>query len=189
MHRREVRTAVANKTPAETYFDAGIALNALSTRLGEKPYFYGSKPAVLDAVVFGHLAPVLFAPLPETRLRDIVALQPNLVQFVARIKKEYFPEDGGEWGPDLDAEEVNRFREDAAKREAAEQRDERVRRGEERAREVKAEARAKGDRADKVESEDEKRERHNWYFLGGSAAVFAAHLLLGSEIEVELGGE
>lgn len=201
--RRHVRDrfAAAGKTPAEAYFDAGIALAALATRLGDRArFFYGDRPSVLDAVVFGQLATVLLAPLPDAQLRAMVAAHPNLVQYVLRIRRDFFPDEGegagegagagapsrGSWGADLDADTVAAGRRAAAERRAAE---------------AQAKARPHGSSAGKPqsagadaadaaeESEDDRRIRHNWYFLYGAVAVFAGHILFGSEIELELGAD
>jgi metaxin len=194
MARRELRAAFAatRKTPQECYFDAGIAVAALSARLGStNKFFYGEKPAVLDAIVFGQLAAVLFVPLPDSQLRHMVASHANLVNFVMRIKNEYFPEDGaGGWGGELDAAEVARVRREGAEKRAAEQR------AQEMAKAVADDAQREG-RGDndpgnfdaEAEDEEAKRRRHNVYFIYGSVAVFVAHLLFGSEIEFDLGGE
>jgi Glutathione S-transferase, C-terminal domain len=177
--RRDLRASFAStkKTPQEAYFDAGIAVAALSARLGStNKFFYGDKPAVLDAIVFGQLASVLFVPLPDSQLRHMVASHANLVQFVIRIKNEFFPEDAERgWGGELDAAEQRQREEAAAAADAAQ----REGRGDNDAGNVDTDA----------EDEDTKRRRHNAYFIYGSVAVFVAHLLFGSEIEFDVGSE
>jgi Glutathione S-transferase, C-terminal domain/Outer mitochondrial membrane transport complex protein len=175
------------KSAAEAYFDAGIALAALATRLGERnKFFYGDKPSVLDAIVFGQLASCLMTPLPDAQLRSMIVAHGNLVQFVMRIKTELFPPDGEQgWGADLDADAVAEMRREAAISRAAEQRRELAREEAAKKRSVR-EASAAGSAE---ETEDERRIRHNWYFIYGTAAVFAGHLLFGNEIELELGGD
>lgn len=166
LKRRSIRKSLQDKTPEAMYFDAGIALAALSTRLGINKWFYGDeKPSVLDAVVYGYLAPVLYVPLPSTKLRSLVAKHENLVNFVSRLGKTYFaPQPGTSLLPgELDSEKVLR----EARKEAEEQ----ARRAEE----------TNGEH----QKEESEREQRNKWFLWGTAAVFAAHILLGNELEVE----
>lgn len=191
MARRIAWTAFEGrrKSPAELYFDAGIALAALSTRLGDqKKFFYGDRPSVLDAIVFGQLIAVLCAPLPDPQLKSMVVSHNNLVQFVKRIKCNFFPEGPGEgWGADLDAEAVAEMKREGAARRAAEQR----RRADSEAAAARENERrraeAKEGSQDVEEDEEARRSRYNQYFIYGSMAVFAAHLLFGSEIELEVG--
>nr|CAD7410231.1 unnamed protein product [Timema cristinae] len=68
-------------------------LNALSTHLGTQVFFLGGSPTSLDAVVFAHLAPLLKAPLPSVALQKHLNKCGNLVKFVERVIKEYFPGD------------------------------------------------------------------------------------------------
>jgi hypothetical protein len=189
--RRAMHSAfrATGKSPTEAYFDAGIALAALSTRLGDRSkYFYGDKPSVLDAVVFGQLAVVLFVPLPDGQLRAMVAAHANLVNFVRRIKEEFFPEDERRgWGGDLDPEEIAHARQAGADRRAAEQRRAEAEAGAARAAQMEGQGYDE-DKAPHDEADDEAvRRRHNAYFIYGSVAVFAAHLLFGSEIEFDIG--
>lgn len=179
------------KSAPEAYFDAGIALSALATRLGERQrYFYGEKPSVLDAIVFGQLSSVLFAPLPDAHLRSMIATHANLLQFVMRIKADFFPVDANSgWGADLNAQEIAALRRAAANRLAREQRQDAARVEAEKKQKAREAAQAAAERGDFQETAEERRTRHNWYFIYGSAAVFVAHLLLGNEIELELGSD
>jgi len=71
--------------------EAKECLNLLSTKLGDKPFFFGSKPSSLDALVFGYIAPLLKAPLPNAALQQHLKGCKNLAQFSARILDEHFP--------------------------------------------------------------------------------------------------
>jgi Glutathione S-transferase, C-terminal domain/Outer mitochondrial membrane transport complex protein len=195
LRRRAMHKAFfsSGKSPTEAYFDAGIALAALSTRLGDRnKYFYGDKPSVLDAVVFGQLAVVLFVPLPDGQLRAMVAAHTNLVNFVRRIKEECFPEDARlGWGGDLDADEIAQARRAGADRLAAEQRRAEAEAGAA-ARAAQRDGQARDDDGDTSKNHEELdddavRRRNNAYFIYASVAVFAAHLLFGNEIEFEIG--
>lgn len=184
--RRKMQKAFAmhGKSPAEVYFDAGIALAALATRLGERnKFFYGDKPSVLDAIVFGHLTSILLTPLPDAQLRMMIVAHSNLVQYVLRLKHEFFPQDDERgWGPDLDAEAVASIKRESAVRRATEQQ-----RAEEEATKRASRDGPGSASSGAEESEDERRIRHNWYFVYGTVAVFAGHLLFGNELEIELG--
>lgn len=65
----------------------------LSTKLGDKDYFYGQAPCSLDAVVFSHLAPLLKAPIPSAALQNHLKACPNLTRYVGRILQRYFLKD------------------------------------------------------------------------------------------------
>lgn len=165
LKRRGVKASLQGKRPDSLYFDASIALAALSTRLGDRnKFFYGDKPSVLDAIVFGYLATVLYVPLPSTELRSHIAKYSNLVGFVGRVQQLYFERDGERLVGELDGDFIVEER----RREALR-----------RAQETETEHRSS-------ESEED-RERRKWnnYFIWGSVAVFAAHVLLGHEIEFE----
>uniref|UniRef100_A0AC34RS89 Glutathione S-transferase n=1 Tax=Panagrolaimus sp. JU765 TaxID=591449 RepID=A0AC34RS89_9BILA len=68
-------------------------LSALSTLLGDKPYFFGNKPTSFDATAFGQLAQVFYTPQPVDDVINFAEkTTPNLKAFVERIKKQYWPE-------------------------------------------------------------------------------------------------
>lgn len=177
---------VNGKNPTELFFDAGIALAALSTRLGNRnKYFYGDTPSALDAIVFGQLLPVLVIPLRDSQLRSIVAAHTNLVQLVIRIRQEFFPHDPHQrWTVELDPDELARARKEDADRRAAQQR--RLDVDRETAEAARREARGEND-LELNEDDEARHQRHNKYFLYGTVAVFLAHLLFGNEIDFEIG--
>lgn len=76
---------------AQLMKDAKECLNLLSTKLGEKQFFFGDKPSVVDALAFGYLAPLLNAPLPTVVLQNHLKACRNLVMFCRRIQDAYFP--------------------------------------------------------------------------------------------------
>ncbi|PXF44786.1 Metaxin-1 [Gracilariopsis chorda] len=164
LNRRQVRRHLADRRPDSLYFDADIALAALSTRLGDRNrFFYGDEPSVLDAIVFGYLATVLYVPLPCTELRAQVAKFSNLVAFVARVQQQFFARDGDRLVGQLDNEQLlEECRRTAARR-----------------------AREQQDRETEVSEEETTRRKWNRYFVIASAAAFAAHVLLANEIEIE----
>ncbi|CAL8248964.1 unnamed protein product [Lota lota] len=80
----------------ELYGDAVECMNLLSQRLGSSKFFFGDSPSSLDAVVFGHLAPLLGAKLPSERLQRQLRSLDNLTHFCANVLLLYFPSDGRE---------------------------------------------------------------------------------------------
>ncbi|KAJ3598349.1 hypothetical protein NHX12_001859 [Muraenolepis orangiensis] len=80
----------------ELYHDAVECMNLLSQRLGSSKFFFGDSPSSLDAVVFGHLAPLLRAKLPNGKLQQQLKSLDNLTHFCSNILLLYFPSDGRE---------------------------------------------------------------------------------------------
>ncbi len=64
-------------------------LQALSTLLGEAPYFFGEKPSTLDACTYAFLASIIHAPIESPLKRDALKYQ-NLVALCERIDAAYF---------------------------------------------------------------------------------------------------
>ncbi len=70
---------------------ADDCLGALSQKLGDKQYFFGTQPSALDALAFSHLAPILRVPWPAAgAIVQSVKKYPNLERFVSRILNSYF---------------------------------------------------------------------------------------------------
>ena len=67
------------------------SIDALSELLGDKTYFMGDKPTGVDATAFGVLAATL-TPFFDTPLRRALIAHPNLVGFVDRMMKRYYPD-------------------------------------------------------------------------------------------------
>ncbi|MDD5578696.1 MAG: glutathione S-transferase C-terminal domain-containing protein [Methylobacter sp.] len=66
-------------------------INALADFLGDKPYFMGHQPSVLDATAFGFLANVMACPI-ESPVKDFALAQKNLNDYCQRMQAEFFPE-------------------------------------------------------------------------------------------------
>lgn len=62
----------------------------LSTRLGDRDFFYGQQPSTIDAIVYSYLAPLLKTPLPNPVLQNHLKACTNLVKYVSRISQRYF---------------------------------------------------------------------------------------------------
>lgn len=74
----------------QLYTEAEKCLKALSDRLGESEYFYGSRPSSFDAVVFAYLAPLVKVPFPNSTLANHIKGINNLTRYVARINQKIF---------------------------------------------------------------------------------------------------
>ncbi|XP_072346788.1 metaxin-1b [Scyliorhinus torazame] len=80
----------------EIYKEARECLTLLSQRLGSDKFFFGNSPSSLDAIVFGHLAPLLKAKLPNSKLQQHLRSLDNLCILCTSILGLYFPNDGSE---------------------------------------------------------------------------------------------
>nr|CAD7461091.1 unnamed protein product [Timema tahoe] len=111
-YKRDVQRLLKNKygSHAERSLASAMkCLNTLSIHLGAQKFFLGGSPTSLDAVVFAHLAPLLKAPLPSAALQMQLKKCINLVKFVERVIKEYFPGDIKVEGLKIPREEVDPF--------------------------------------------------------------------------------
>ncbi|XP_062888433.1 metaxin-1b isoform X2 [Mobula hypostoma] len=82
--------------PALIFKDARECLTLLSQRLGSNKFFFGDSPSSLDAIVFGHLAPLLKAKLPNGKLQQHLRSLDNLCSLCTSILGLYFPDDGSD---------------------------------------------------------------------------------------------
>lgn len=71
--------------------DAEKCLTALSVRLGEEKFFFGKSPTSLDAIVYSYIAPLVKVPFQQCALQNHLKACPNLMAFVSRISRAYFP--------------------------------------------------------------------------------------------------
>lgn len=87
----------ANKTTdtigEELHLEAVDAINLLSSFLGEKEFFFGTRPTSFDAMMFAYLAPLVKANLASTKLQNHVKACDNLVKFVSRILIRFFKDE------------------------------------------------------------------------------------------------
>ncbi|EGT35237.1 hypothetical protein CAEBREN_03034 [Caenorhabditis brenneri] len=89
--KKKALRILAGKTGTEVIRDAFMALNTLSTKLGDNKFFCGNKPTSLDALVFGYLAPLNRVPMPSDRLQVQLSAYPNLCRFVESVSSIYCP--------------------------------------------------------------------------------------------------
>lgn len=92
--RRKVRASlhgqgVSRHEPARIAAMVAGDLQALSTLLGQRPFFLGERPGVVDAAAYGMLANVLAFPA-RTPLKLALERHRNLIDFCQRIKNLYW---------------------------------------------------------------------------------------------------
>ena len=66
------------------------SIDALAVLLDEHDYLFGDRPHAVDAIGFGVLAAVL-TPFFDSPLRTATERHPNLVAYVARMMRFYYP--------------------------------------------------------------------------------------------------
>jgi metaxin len=69
--------------------EARHCINLLSNFLGDKVFLFGNKPTTLDAVLYGYMAFLLKADLPNNVLCTHVQECQNLTRFVARVDDQF----------------------------------------------------------------------------------------------------
>jgi len=81
---------ISKHAPEEVWKFAEQDLKALSSLLGDKDYFFGSKASTLDCVVFGHLAQFLYIDIGFPQKEVLWNDCKNLVALVERMKALYW---------------------------------------------------------------------------------------------------
>jgi glutathione S-transferase len=66
-------------------------LQAISDWLGQKPFFMGERPTVVDATLYGYLSNLIDVPLVSP-VRDHGRATPNLLAYCHRIRDRFFPQ-------------------------------------------------------------------------------------------------
>jgi glutathione S-transferase len=64
---------------------------AVLSVMGDGPFFFGSEPTGVDAILFGTLATSLLTPVPSP-VRDFLEAQPKLVAHTDKMRARFFPE-------------------------------------------------------------------------------------------------
>jgi glutathione S-transferase len=59
--------------------------------MSDGPFFFGSEPTSVDAIVFGTLATTVLTPI-ESPIRDFLRSQPACVAYAQRMSAQFFPE-------------------------------------------------------------------------------------------------
>ncbi|ESP02991.1 hypothetical protein LOTGIDRAFT_185769 [Lottia gigantea] len=87
----------SNKTIDEVCEEVKTCCQALSEKLDNKQYFFGTRPTELDALVFGHLYTILTTRLPVSRFAVIVEGFSNLAAFCKRVEENFYKKFGREY--------------------------------------------------------------------------------------------
>ncbi|KAI8814573.1 hypothetical protein BJ742DRAFT_786017 [Cladochytrium replicatum] len=76
---------------AEVYVKARDVYRVVSTKLGEKEFFFGPRPTTIDAILFGHLAIHSYPSFAHPTLFALLTFEfPTLLSYVSRIRAAYF---------------------------------------------------------------------------------------------------
>uniref|UniRef100_A0A672K7K9 Metaxin 3 n=1 Tax=Sinocyclocheilus grahami TaxID=75366 RepID=A0A672K7K9_SINGR len=75
---------------------ASLALSRILLTKADSPCFLSARPTSLDAFVFGHIAPLIKAPIPSGQLQKHLNQLDNLCQFCNTILKNYFTDASAE---------------------------------------------------------------------------------------------
>ena len=84
-------TGIGRHSEAEIFELGGRSLAALSALIGDNAYVMGDRRCGTDAIVFASLAG-LMTPHFSSPLRDRALGFPNLVDYVSRMMREFYPE-------------------------------------------------------------------------------------------------
>jgi glutathione S-transferase len=91
--RRRIRRdligqGVGRHSQAEQYAMGRADLAAVSTLLGDRPFFFADRPTTTDAIAYGALANLLLVPV-ETELKRIGQGFPNLVAWTKAMDRRF----------------------------------------------------------------------------------------------------
>jgi glutathione S-transferase len=90
--KKALRNQGLGRHPPEIIWALGIAdIDALGHWLGNRPWGFGDKPTVIDAVLFAFIASITHTPW-DFPLKAHTLKHRNLVDHSARMLKTYFPE-------------------------------------------------------------------------------------------------
>ena len=81
---------IGRLAPQEIYRIGEEDIDALSSMLGEQPYFLGMQPSSIDAAAYAFLANILDVPL-ETPLLQAARAHANLAAYCGRMRARYYP--------------------------------------------------------------------------------------------------
>ncbi|XP_070555833.1 failed axon connections homolog [Ptychodera flava] len=97
MVRKNIRNnlhahGIGRHSKEEIYRIAHDDLRAISNYLGEKNFFFGDEPTLIDATLFGLLAQVVFAMPGSPQEKAANEEFTNLKPYCERMKEKYFPD-------------------------------------------------------------------------------------------------
>jgi glutathione S-transferase len=91
---------IGRHTKEEVYRIGIQDLAAISDYLGDKPFFMGEKPTLVDATAYASVANIIGVPI-ESVVKDFGLSRGNLVRYCQRMRERFFPEMGA--GPELES--------------------------------------------------------------------------------------
>lgn len=78
-------------TQEEAYLIGRQDLAAISEFLGQKPYFMGEQPTLVDATAYAIVSNIIELPI-ESAVKDFGLSRANLVSYCQRMRERFFPE-------------------------------------------------------------------------------------------------
>ena len=91
MRRDMLGQGIGRHGEAEMYAIGCRDLDAVALFLDDKPFFWGETPTSIDAVVFGFIANLLWAPI-DNPIKAHAARYPQLDAYCRRMWDRYYPE-------------------------------------------------------------------------------------------------
>lgn len=88
---RAWKHGIGRHSSDEIYKIGSDDIRAISTYLGDKKYFLGDTPSLIDCTMFGFLTQILFVPLDFPMKTVINEECPNIVDYINRLKTEFWP--------------------------------------------------------------------------------------------------
>jgi len=89
--KNTVNHGLGRHSPEEIYEFGKQDLQSLSQLLGDRKFFFGDKPHLLDCVAFAHIAQFVYIPFAGFD-EWMKTETPNLIAHVERIKEKYWPD-------------------------------------------------------------------------------------------------
>jgi glutathione S-transferase len=83
--RRCYGQGIARYSRSEISHIAARDVETISTMLGENSFFFGERPASIDAVIFGFFGNAYYAPL-QTDVKQAIGGHANLVAYLDRVR-------------------------------------------------------------------------------------------------------
>ncbi|XP_064595388.1 failed axon connections homolog [Liolophura sinensis] len=83
---------IGRHSPEEIYRLAEEDLQSLSTYLGNREFFFGREPSVIDCTLFAHLCQLLCLDVDFPPKKKLQSEWKNLADYVQRIKIRFYPD-------------------------------------------------------------------------------------------------